>query len=60
MSETEEHDETEQGVYEQPGGDQHDSAQPLDHREFDDAQSVGDKASEDLHDGDSGDEEVDQ
>ena len=46
MSQTEEPDETEQGVYEQPGGDQHDSAQPLDHRDFDDAESVGEKASE--------------
>ena len=60
MSETEKHDETEQGVYEQPGDAQHDSAQPLDHRELDDAQSVGKKASEDLHDGDSADEAVDQ
>ena len=60
MSENEEHDETEQGAYEQPGDEQHDSAQPLDHHDLDDAESAGDKASEDLHDGESGEEEVDQ
>ncbi len=60
MSETEEHDETKQGVYEQPAGDQHDNAQPLDHHGLDDAKSVGKKASEDLHDGESGDEELNQ
>ncbi len=60
MNETEKHDETEQGVYEQPGDEQHDSAKPLDHRDLDDAQSAGQKASEDLHDGDSDDEAVDQ
>jgi hypothetical protein len=38
------------GVYEQPGGGQQDSAQPLDYRELDDAMSEGKKASEDLHD----------
>jgi hypothetical protein len=41
---------TEAGVYELPGGGQQDSAQPLDHRELDDAVSEGKKASEDLHD----------
>ena len=60
MSETEEHDEAEPGVYEQPGDEQQDSAQPLDHHGLDDAESAGKKASEDLHDGDSGDEEGDQ
>ena len=60
MSETEKNDETEQGVYEQPGGDQHDSAQPLDHRDLDDAESAGKKASEDLDDDVSDDEAVDQ
>ena len=38
------------GVYEQPGGGQQDSAQPLDHRELDDEVSEGKKASEDLLD----------
>ena len=40
----------EAGVYEQPGGGQQDSAQPLDHRELDDEVSEGKKASEDLAD----------
>ena len=60
MSETEKHDETEQGVYERPGNEQHDSAQPLDHRELDDAQSAGRKASEDLHEGEANDDPTGQ
>ena len=48
MSKSDEHDETEPGLYEQPG-DEPDSAQLLDHHELDDATSAGKKASEDLH-----------
>ena len=40
----------EPGIYEQTGGGQQDSAEPLDHHELDDELSGGKKASEDLHD----------
>jgi hypothetical protein len=35
-------------AFEKPGGEQHDSAEPLDHRALDDEVSEGRKASEDL------------